>query len=273
MAGRLLTALVGVPLLFATIWFGVPWLTLVVAIAVLLGMHEYLQMAPFPNTWVLSLLAGLWGTSIVVAAQVAGPWFDYLPHLVLAGGILLATPWLVWNLTAGLGINKWLYWVVGSVYIAFLLSHALLIREMDGAADLGRNWLLFALIVVFVTDTGAFVTGSLAGRHLMAPTISPAKTWEGAFGGFLWAIVVAMLLGYFLELSVPIWQVAIVGAAVGIISQIGDLLESRLKRASGVKDAGSLLPGHGGVLDRADSIVLALPAVYYLVTFVLEPSG
>ena len=241
--------------------------------AVLLGSHEYFRMALLPYSSALLLSAVLWGLLIVLAAQLADPWFDYLPHLILAGGILLAIPWLVVNLKIEGSLSRWLYWVAGPVYIGFLLSHALLMREMAGPADLGRNWLLFSLVVVFATDTGAFFTGRLIGRHRMAPTISPGKTWEGAFGGFLWAIVVALLLGYFLELSVPIWQAATIGAVIGIIAQIGDLLESRLKRASGVKDAGSLLPGHGGVLDRADSIVLALPAVYYLVKFVLEPSS
>jgi phosphatidate cytidylyltransferase len=157
--------------------------------------------------------------------------------------------------------------------VGFLLAHALALRQLDGGADQGRDWLLFALLVTFATDTGAFFTGRAVGRHRMAPTVSPGKTWEGAFGGFACAVGVALALEPLLGLEVPLWQAALIGAAVGLLAQAGDLAESRLKRAARVKDTGGILPGHGGVLDRLDSIVFTVPVVYYLVALVLEPSG
>ncbi len=273
MAGRLLTALVGIPLLLGAIWLGTPWLTILVGAAALLGLREYHQMtSPTPSLVPLALAAA-WGLVIIVSAQLTELWTEYLPHALLGAGILLSIPWLLANLRGEGALFRWGARVFGPFYVAFLLAHALLIRELDGGSELGRDWLFFGIIVVFATDTGAFFTGRLIGRHKMAPSISPGKTWEGAFGGMVWAIGIALLLGAILELRVPGWQAAVVGAAAGVAAQLGDLLESRLKRASGVKDAGSLLPGHGGILDRADSIVLAIPAVYYLVKFALDTSA
>ena len=273
MAGRLVTALVGIPLLVGAIWVGLPWLTILVGAAVLLGLWEYHRMTSQTPSLVPFVLAAAWGLGIVVSAQLTELWTEYLPHAVLGAGVLLSTPWLLANLRGEGALVRWGAWVFGPLYVAFLLAHALLIRQLDGGSELGRDWLLFGIIVVFATDTGAFFTGRLIGRHKMAPTISPGKTWEGAFGGMVWAIGIALLLGAMLELRVPAWQAALVGAVAGVAAQLGDLLESRLKRASGVKDAGSLLPGHGGILDRADSIVLAIPAVYYLVKFALDTSA
>ena len=105
----------------------------------------------------------------------------------------------------------------------------------------------------------------------MAPRISPGKTWEGSAGGFVLAVVAASLLGLVFDLGISVWQVGVIGAVVGVASQYGDLFESNLKRIAGVKDAGSLFPGHGGILDRLDSIVISVPAVYYFVAIVFTP--
>ena len=105
----------------------------------------------------------------------------------------------------------------------------------------------------------------------MAPNVSPGKTWEGSAGGFVFAVAAALVLGAIFDLRIALWQVGVVGATVGVASQWGDLLESKLKRIAGVKDAGNLFPGHGGILDRLDSIVISVPAVYYLVATVFTP--
>ena len=105
----------------------------------------------------------------------------------------------------------------------------------------------------------------------MAPSISPNKTWEGSVGGFVSAVVAAMALGQVLDLNIAVWQQAVIGAVVGVVAQWGDLLESKLKRIADVKDAGSIIPGHGGLLDRLDSLLFTLPAVYYLIVTVFVP--
>lgn len=256
---------------------GFPWLTILVGAAALLGLLEFYRMARGPVPSVLWFLGALWTLLFIAAGQLTAHWSDYAPHILLGAGLILALPWLITICIShngrGEAFATWAYALAGPLYVGFLLSHALMLREFDSAADHSRDWLLFALLVTFATDTGAIFTGRAIGRHRMSPSISPNKTWEGAIGGFTWAVGIALVLGALLQLSVPIWQSALVGAAVGVVAQLGDLAESRLKRASGVKDTGSILPGHGGILDRLDSIVFALPVVYYLVALVLKPSG
>lgn len=268
MARRILTALVGIPLLVGAIWAGFPWLTALVALIALLGVVEFYRMAPLPAPLPLMFLGALWTTLLIVAGQLADPWYDFAPHMLLGAGVVASLPLLA--LYKGTAYRA--YGLAGPVYVGFLLAHGLMLRGLDGPDDFGRNWLLFAVLVTFATDTGALVTGLTIGRHSMAPSVSPGKTWEGAIGGFVLAVGIALAVGALLQLSVPVWQRALIGMAVGVVAQVGDLAESRLKRAAGVKDTSGILPGHGGVLDRLDSIVFALPVVYYLVAFALEPS-
>ena len=168
----------------------------------------------------------------------------------------------------GLGERPWLsflFLVLGPVYVAFLLGHGLALRDLTGDVDnLGRSWLLFILLVVIACDTGAFAVGRLVGRHRMAPRVSPNKTWEGAAGGFLASIGAGLLVGVVFDLGMPVWQQVAAGAVASVAAQLGDLAESALKRAANAKDSGSIMPGHGGILDRMDSILFALPAVFYL---------
>ena len=271
MARRILTALVGVPLLVGAIWVGFPWLLILVAAVALLGLREFYGMAPGPRLPILLPIGSIWTGLFLVTGQLTHRWFDYSLHVLLGAGIVTALPWLVLNRNREGAFTAWAYAVCGPVCLGFFLAHALMLRELDGDTNSGRDWLLFALLVTFASDTGAFFTGRAVGRHLMAPSISPNKTWEGGIGGFAGAVVIALALGALLQLSVPAWQWALMGAAIGSLAQLGDLAESRLKRATGVKDAGTILPGHGGILDRIDSIVFTLPAVYYLVALALEP--
>lgn len=269
MTRRILTVLVALPVLIAAVWFGFPYLPILVAAAAAIGLAEYYRLSPGLRSPVLLAIGGLWTLSFVAAGQLADPWYDFAPHFVLGAGLLLALPTLALNRSP----RFWALAVIGPIYVGFLLAHGLMLRELDGQSDLGRDWLLFTLIIIFANDTGAYVIGRAAGKTPMAPVISPKKTWEGSIGGFLSAVGVALVLGTILELEVPIWQSGLIGVAIGILSQAGDLAESRLKRAANVKDTGTLLPGHGGVLDRMDSIVLAIPVVYYLVAFALRPAS
>ena len=129
--------------------------------------------------------------------------------------------------------------------------------------------MLSLFIIIWAGDTGAYVVGKLLGRRLLTK-ISPKKTVEGSFGGLIFSMILAVVCKYFLlpELSVnnAIW----LGALIGIMGQIGDLAESLLKRSANVKDSGSILPGHGGMLDRLDSLLFGAPAMYYYVYFVLN---
>jgi phosphatidate cytidylyltransferase len=154
------------------------------------------------------------------------------------------------------------------LYISWLLGHLYLIRSIHGplAAWEIDGWRLAAMPIVltWIVDTGAYAIGRLFGRRPLVPTVSPNKTWEGAIGGFVFGVgggAVASLIGF-----VPAAVGVTVGAFAGSFGQLGDLSESMLKREAGVKDSSSLIPGHGGVLDRFDSMLINVPGTYYLLT-------
>jgi phosphatidate cytidylyltransferase len=221
--------------LVGAIWLGAPWLTVLVIAAGLAAIRELYRITPIG----------------------VGP----LPFVRFPVGLS--------------------YLVLGPVYVGFLLAHALMLREItgsdaaigetDAASHLGRSWLLFALLTTFAVDTGAYLVGRTVGRRPMVPSISPNKTWEGSIGGFASAVGAALALGLVFDLGVPVWQQAVIGAVIGVVAQWGDLIESKLKRIADVKDAGSIIPGHGGILDRLDSILLTIPAVYYLLVTAFTP--
>ena len=270
---RTITAVVAIPAIVAVVWLGAPWLTIVVVVIVALGIRELFRLLP-PDTGPLpALLGGLWAIALVLGAQVASNLDSFLliSSAILAVGAFVGLLWLVAYYSGGRYPIAALYMMGGPVYVGFLLAHTLVLREVGDTADVGRDWLLFTLLVTFATDSGAFIIGRALGRHHMAPSISPNKTWEGAAGGLASALIAAMVLGLVFELSLPRWQQVVIGATVGVLAQWGDLFESKLKRVSNVKDAGSIIPGHGGVLDRLDSVLVTIPAVYYLLATVFKP--
>ena len=273
MALRLLTAVVGLPVLLGAVWLGAPWLTLLVLLAGAIGLREVYRLTP-PGAAPLPLLLGtIWVAAIVLAAQAASglPSFLAITGGVIAAGAFAAGLWYIAFYRGGQYVLGLAFLLLGPLYVGFLLAHGLALRELPYGDEIGRNWLLFALLTTFAADTGAYAVGRAVGRTPMAPGISPNKTWEGSGGGFAAAVGAALLVGLAFELAVPVWQQAVTGAAVGIVAQLGDLLESRLKRAAHVKDSSSIIPGHGGILDRLDSLLFSLPAVYYLLVTVFEP--
>ena len=273
MAQRVLTALVGIPVVLSAIWWGAPWLTMLVMLVAALGVWEVYKLT-LPETGRLPFTLGaLWAIALVLGGQAASD-ADNLLLISLGiflGGAFASLLWLIAFYRGSSIAVVSIYLVGGPLYIGFLLAHTLALRDLGDTGSLGRDWLLFTLLVTFSTDSGAYFTGLSIGRHRMAPTISPNKTWEGAAGGFILAVAAALVLGQALDLATPAWQYAVIGATVGVVAQLGDLFESKLKRLSHAKESGSIIPGHGGILDRLDSIVLSVPAVYYLLATVFQP--
>ena len=286
MLQRSLTALVGIPILVGAIWLGAPWLTVLVVAVGLATIWELYRMTPAGVGPLPIVLGAAWVLAMLSGAQAASGRDNFL---IISGGVLAAGSFvaLLWfiafyrgddsvgnkNIPIGLG-----YLILGPIYVGFLLAHALMLREItgsgaeiEGTSDFGRSWLLFALLVTFAVDTGAYLVGRSVGRRPMAPSISPNKTLEGSLGGFASAVAAALVLGLVFDLGVPAWQQAMIGGVVGVVGQWGDLIESKLKRIADLKDASSIIPGHGGLLDRLDSILLTLPAVYYLIVTVFVP--
>ena len=156
--------------------------------------------------------------------------------------------------------------VLGVVYIPFFLTLLVMIHELDQ----GAVWIIWLLLVVFAGDTGAYYTGCYLGKRKLAPTVSPKKTFEGAAGGIAASIFMAVVFHVIVFGKLQYISIIFISALlVAVTAQVGDLFVSAMKRAGGIKDSGSLLPGHGGVLDRIDGLVFAVPVLYMLKVFVL----
>ena len=149
----------------------------------------------------------------------------------------------------------------GLFYTSVLLSHALLLDR------LGREYIILLLLTVWGVDTFAYYTGRRIGRRRLAPVVSPGKTLEGAAGGLVGGILVSFTGGFLLLEDPSFSHLLVAGLGVGVVGQVGDLAESLYKRWAGVKDSSRLIPGHGGILDRIDSLLLTLPFFYYLHLF------
>ena len=150
--------------------------------------------------------------------------------------------------------------------MGLLLSYLVALR-----LEAGRDWVLLALLATFGSDTAAYFIGKAFGKHHLAPRISPAKTWEGAIAGLFGAVIICLLFTLPTPLQLPIsyGEAILLGVLVSIFGQIGDLVESMLKRNAGVKESGSLIPGHGGLLDRMDSVVFVGVVVYLYYIYVV----
>ena len=273
MIQRVLTASVGLPVLLAAVWWGGGWLAVLVALVAVLGIREFYRLLPAGAGSLPVIWGALWVVALIFGGQASDGLDSFLTisAVILGVGSFLSLLWLVAAYQGGRPLVAAAYLLGGGVCIGFLLAHGLALRDLGDAGSLGRDWLLVALLAVFASDTGAFFTGRALGRHSLAPNISPGKTWEGSAGGLGCAVLSVLVMGQLLDLGIPVWQQAVVGAAAGVAAQSGDLLESKLKRISGVKDTGSIIPGHGGIMDRLDSIVVSIPTVYYLVGAVFKP--
>jgi phosphatidate cytidylyltransferase len=152
------------------------------------------------------------------------------------------------------------------VLVAFPLSYAV---RLHGLGTQGPLLLLFVLVITWVGDTAAYFVGKSIGKHPLAPHLSPKKTWEGTVASFLGSLIVALVFARFM--TVPLPHLLAMAAVGNVAGQVGDLMESAYKRSAGIKDSGSLLPGHGGVLDRIDALILAIPVVWYYWVLIYSP--
>ncbi len=147
----------------------------------------------------------------------------------------------------------------GFMYVPLLLGHFVLLRSLP----FGREWIYLVLLIVMASDTGAYFSGISLGRHKLYPAISPNKSVEGSIGGLLGGLLAAFIVRYAFFPVLSAVDCLLLGLGLGAMSQLGDLFESMVKRACGVKDSGALFPGHGGILDRLDSLLFAFPLAFY----------
>lgn len=258
---RVLSALVIIPLIFVIIWFGGPAYSVAVAAVAAVAALEFYGLMGLSWRHPLTLLGLISVLLFILVSHFEGGYAAPLLTLVAIFPLI----WLVFRSQVEDAATKWAWCLVGIIYIGWILSHLIPLRGLEA----GRDWVLFTLFATFAVDTAAFFTGRFWGRHPLASKISPGKTWEGAIGGFAGAMASVFILAALLP-GIPVyWHVAILGALIGVFAQLGDLSESLLKRSVGVKDSGSLIPGHGGLLDRLDSVIFTVVVVYYYVIWVV----
>jgi len=259
---RVITGLWGIPLLIAAVWFDkpLPWFTVLVAIWGVLAVFEFYKLAAGAKAQPLTCFGLIWTLLFIISPHFK---YDFTVPLLLTLAVILPLIWLLGRRKKEGAFIGWAWTLAGILYLGWLLSYLVALRGLDE----GRNWVFFALFTTFASDTAAFFVGRALGRHKLAPKISPGKTWEGTIAGVFGAIIASLL--FTLLIPISYWQIVALGILVSIFGQLGDLVESLLKRNMGVKDSGRLIPGHGGFLDRIDSVVFAGVVVYYYVIWAI----
>ncbi|MCK5710762.1 MAG: phosphatidate cytidylyltransferase [Deltaproteobacteria bacterium] len=279
---RLLTAAVAIPILYIIFLIGGLLYLLFFLILILVGQIEYqklLESKNLPNEKILGIVSSL---LMGVSAYLGYYYFTFC----FTALILLI---LVLDLRKGdfsqtvTNIGATLF---GVIYLGWLLSHAILLRNIgqneniraysennQGLGDLGFFLVVFAVACTFLNDTGAYYTGTLIGKHKLAPKISPGKTIEGTVGGIVVCIIAGLIVNFLFGYPLSSdWTIAF-ALLVGIAAILGDLVESSIKRGAGIKDSGDIVPEHGGVLDRFDSLIFVFPASYYFILVYYSLNG
>jgi len=278
---RILAALIGIPLIFLAIfsWNGII-LTILLCLIAFFGMKEYYKIIrggarPINPSEPLGYLAST--LFIILAAKWPVAIFNETVVWAFAGIVIISLcaefSYKVQAPLKNTGVT-----IFGLIYIGYLLSFVALTRSLEGLfripgvpfeVDKGAVWTSVMFILTWSVDVGGYVIGKSFGdrkkKNLIAANISPGKTWEGSIGGFIFAVMIAYIISLIIK-SPPYHSLAL-GVICGVLGQLGDLSESALKREFGVKDSGDIIPGHGGVLDRFDSLLFIAPVFYLYLKF------
>lgn len=257
-ATRMLTGFIMGTIVMLCIMYGDISLLLMLVVLLGFGSREYVKILNhkgfYPSLKVIYL------TEIILATVVYFKRFD----LVAITLTICAMCSFMWVLFRGKQpyIANVATTLLGMVYCGWFPLHLIFLRDLSCPKyDSGLGFVVLMFTAILLTDVGCYYVGTKFGKHKLAPVISPNKTIEGSIGGMFFAILGAVVIGLFIDLS---WYMsAIAGVICTVFAQIGDLCESMLKRDAGVKDSGSSLPGHGGFLDRTDSFILTIPIMYY----------
>jgi phosphatidate cytidylyltransferase len=282
---RILTAVVLIPVVVALVWWGPPALLAVLAaIVAILALIEFFALANRVGLvgyqkWTMVSVAGIFyaqysqgfletrtiGEGVSLVRNAVGGVFSVEAILLVfvfgcvSIGLLTRRP--LHEVLPSIAVSA-----AGLLFIAFPFSYLIRLNEIEHT---GRQLVLFALCLVWAGDMLAYFVGRGFGRVPMAPALSPKKTWEGALGNLLGSLLVAVFFARWMHMD-EVTLMVIAGLA-NIAGQMGDLIESAYKRGAAVKDSGGLLPGHGGVLDRIDSLILAAPVVWILFQWIAMP--
>lgn len=281
---RVLGAVLVVLTVAVVILAGEPLFSLAVAAAAVLclwelyGMFQKVGFQPSRPLGVALALALLLATYLedLTLLEANGLWLDLAITAVVVSPLVLA----LFRASDSRALVNWALTTAGALYIGWLLRYFILVRHIGGPGSVldllqagniprGMAWISVLFAATWLVDTGAYLVGSRFGRHRMTPQLSPKKTWEGAAAGVLFPVLTVVVLVPIFGLSTNFPAIVMLGALVGVLAQVGDLIVSFLKRQTGVKDTGRLIPGHGGMLDRLDSLLVVAPGFYYFVVFFL----
>lgn len=259
MKQRIMTAIIAASGFVGLLYLGGFWFSALLLAMSLVAMHEYIKISQL-REW------------------HAASWISYFSL------VCIVFPWDQLNINLWLKLESSLWFIMLILFILTVLSkNKLTIHHsalyLTGIIYIGSGfhfmmktiwlehahfWTLFIFVCIWATDSGAYFTGSAIGKHKLWPAISPKKTVEGALGGILFAIVAAIIFALISPELLHMKDAMFIGLIIAIASQIGDLIESAFKRSQGVKDSGSILPGHGGILDRTDSWLIVFPLIHFI---------
>ena len=279
---RIITALILVPLVIAGLFLLSPLHFALLALALsMLAAWEWALLAGFENKAVRAGIAVICGLGLG-ASLLAVPVQDtsiLLQNTFIRTVLIIAPLW--WLLALGLVLGypssaKWwhnakrLKVLFGLLTLVPFFWGLIVLRMYSYSVDssFGAVWILYLLFLIWVADSGAYFTGKAFGKHKLAPKVSPAKTWEGVIGGLTTSAVIAVVFDHFSPLQAGTHSMIISSVIAVAVSVLGDLTESMFKREAGVKDSGQIMPGHGGVLDRIDSLTAAVPVFACLLLLV-----
>jgi phosphatidate cytidylyltransferase len=255
---RIITALVGMPIILAALYYGKLWLLTFVLAVIILGMKEYHEMMSDVEINIIIPLS----YAIAILFPVA-TYFDFISpqKLFVMAFVVVAIFYLVFYKRQ---VKDCAMQLFGIYYLSSTFSCVLIIRAMEN----GFRYLLLTFLFIWMSDTAAYFVGRFIGRHKLAPFISPNKTVEGSLGGLVFTIIFAIVVALYFKYSIS--MMIFLAIVVNVFAQLGDLAESAIKRQAKIKDSGTLLPGHGGVMDRFDSAFFAIPAVYLLLSVYIK---
>jgi len=243
------------------IWLGDPWFTIAICLASALATFEFYRIVRYEHIQPL-VFPGIF-FSILFVLQVHSP-FPETCALLFVLIILLPLIWMLFKQEKDNAFINVGWTIMGILYIGWLLSFYINTRNLEN----GMGWTFLILTCTALCDVFAYAVGSRLGKHALASSVSPGKTVEGSLGGMAASIIFAVLISILFKLPLSYWQMVLAGIIIGVFAQIGDLVESLLKRNMKTKDAGNILPGHGGILDRIDSHLLISPVAYFLILFI-----
>lgn len=257
---RLATAAVGLPVVVALIWLGEWGFALAAGVVAFLAAAEFVRgwlMPSMPLSSVWPQATGFGGAAVMVAGAHWSETFVFV-GLAFAAifGVLGYTRLIRYSPRKPYRVLAWCF-----IYVGALLATMVLVRDGED----GRAWVFLGILATFATDTGAYLVGRAVGRHRLAPAISPGKTIEGAVAGVVAGVAAVFALNALLDTNVSAAALAPLALLLPIAAQSGDLFESWMKRHMCIKDSSNLLPGHGGVLDRLDSVLFVMPLLYVFV--------